>query len=149
VNVILCDFENGTRTFSGYDYDIKHATIIMSKNANPATIRTSSKPTYVYPFRSLNGTVCYREVINSMMGWLENQENYSHVDEKLEMVTNKAESWNMMRMTYLSQCEKVTADVRLFDMEQIIELNNAGTYNNMCTSLLGFRESYRLSYVRQ
>ena len=67
----------------------------------------------------------------------------------MKMVVNKAESWTSMRMTYLSQSTNGITDVRVFDMEQIIELNEAQTYDDMWASLMGLRESYRLAYIKQ
>ena len=123
--------------------------IIMDSNANAKTIRDPTKHEYVYPFRSLNGTVCYKRVINSMMHWLTTQHEEPDSGEIMKMVVNKAESWTSMRMTYLSQSMNGITDVRVFDMEQIIELNEAQTYDDMWASLMGFRESYRLAYIKQ
>jgi len=121
----------------------------MDPNVTTHTIRDPTKHEYKYPFRSLNGTVCYRQVINSMMHWLSVQEEDFDANETMKMVVNRAESWTSMRMTYLSQVQANYPDRRLFDIEQIIELGNAKTYDDMWSSLMNFRESYRLSYTKQ
>jgi hypothetical protein len=107
---------------------------------------TPTKATYAYPFRSLNGAVCYKEVINSMMKFLSYQNDETNTNETMNMVTNKAESWTSMRITHLNQSKVHSADLRVFDMDQIMELNNAETYDDMWSSLLKFKDSQRLAY---
>jgi hypothetical protein len=116
---------------------------------NRITTTDRNAPIYTYSLGSLNGCICYRQVVMSMMHWLNCQnEGYAEL-MNIETIVNKAESWTSMRVQYLSTTTNPVPDVRLFDSDQINQLRKADNYDDAFNLLMTFRESYRLSFQVQ
>jgi hypothetical protein len=116
---------------------------------NRITTTDRNAPLYTYSLGSLNGCICYRQTILSMMYWLGHQDEGFTALQNMETIVDKAESWTSMRVQYLSSVTITVPDRRLFDSEQIQELKKADNYDEMFNLLLSFRESSRLSFENQ
>jgi hypothetical protein len=116
---------------------------------NRITSTDRNAPIYTYSLGSLNGCVCYRQVVMSMIYWLNSQhEGYAELTN-IETIVNKAESWTSMRMQYLSTTMNPAPDGRVFDSDQIHQLQKADNYDDAFNLLMSFRDSYRLSFQIQ
>jgi len=128
---------------------VRHEIYYLLIKMDSSTTKHEAAGPYAHSFGSLNGTVCYGQVVLSMMHWINNGHEDYDVAEDIQEIANKAESWTSMRMQHLCSSNYMATDFRLFDNRQIVELRAADNYDDVFSLLQTFKDSWRLQFRKQ
>jgi hypothetical protein len=146
--------------------EFKHRFANLGVGNSWISNKSINAPKYTYSFGSLNGTVCYRQVINSMIKMVEyetgiriektnihenelDEPDPNEHDEIKKELINKAESWTSMRMMHMCTIDYRIDDDRVFSYEQIHELTKTCGLHNMVRLLGMMMESDTLRFMKQ
>jgi len=147
--------------------EFKHRFATFSAGKSRTSSNSTIAPRYTYSFGSLNGTVCYKQVINSMIKMIEYETGIKivktgiyeneldkpglneHDKEIKNELINKAQSWNSMRMTHICTIDYQIDDNRIFSYEQSHELAKTCGLRSMIKLLGMMRELDTFRFTKQ
>jgi hypothetical protein len=106
---------------------------------------------YVHSFGSICGTVPYDKVIIAIVAFVKSVESNDMWGSRpiMKKVIDKIEEWNVMRSNTLSMMGIYTnrVDKRLFDLDQINQLSQCGSYSYAIKTLYTFSATNRMKFV--